>query len=124
MMTDQRHLVRASFWQELEPGYQAAVSMTAGVSSLAVKDCGNGSYTASARSVRAGILTLAATINGEMVGLPVTVAVEPGPLATLEACSSAPLHCKAGETLGLTSGSKTQPRASVLHTGTYLWHFK
>ena len=75
------------------------MSLHIGASSLAVEDCGNGSYTASACSIRAGILTLSATVNGEMVGLPVTVAVQPGPLTTLEASSLTALHCIAGETM-------------------------
>ena len=87
-----------------------------------MKDCGGGSYTASVSSIRAGILTLSATINGEMVGLPITVAVEPGPLATLVACSSAPLHCVAGagQRLWCRQGSaRAQPQAAVLDMGTF-----
>lgn len=70
-----------------------------GVSSLSVTDLGGGSYGATVCSSKAGILTLSATVNGEMVGLPATVAVDPAPLVSLVACTSVPLHCIAGISL-------------------------
>ena len=71
-------------------------SLSAGLSSLPVKDLGKGSYAATLSTAAAGIVTVSATVNGEAVGLPVTVAAEPGPLASLVACSSGPLRCTAG----------------------------
>ena len=59
-------------------------------------DLGGGSYAATVSSSRSGILTVSATVNGEMVGLPATVAVDAGPLASLAACTSALLQCIAG----------------------------
>jgi len=75
--------------------------MRAGLSSLPVKDLGKGSYAATLSAKSAGIVTVSATVNGEAVGLPVTVAAEPGPLASLVACSTGPLHCTAGWQLQL-----------------------
>ena len=68
----------------------------AGLSSLPVKDLGRGAYAATLTTAVAGIVTVSATVNGEAVGLPVTVAAEPGPLATLVACRTGPLRCTAG----------------------------
>ena len=68
----------------------------AGLSNLQVKDLGKGAYAATLSTSVAGIVTVSATVNGETVGLPVTVAAEPGPLASLVACTSGPLRCTAG----------------------------
>lgn len=78
-----------------------ALLRRAGTSSMAVKDCGDGSYTTAVVSSKASILTLSASINGEMVGLPITVAVEPRQLAALVPCSALRLHCVAGAALQL-----------------------
>ena len=61
-----------------------------------MKDLGKGNYAATLLTKSAGIVTVSATVNGEAVGLPVTVAAEPGTLASLVACSAGPLRCTAG----------------------------
>ena len=61
-----------------------------------MKDLGKGSYAATLFTKSAGIVTVSAMVNGEAVGLPVTVAAEPGTPASLVACNSGPLRCSAG----------------------------
>lgn len=56
----------------------------------------DGTYTAQLRPVKAGLLTLSALVNGELVGLPQTLAVAPGPLARLAPAQELLPHCTAG----------------------------
>jgi len=62
-----------------------------------VTDNKDGSHSAQLRAVRAGLLTLSAHVNGELVGLPQTLAVAPGPLAALAPALDLAPHCVAGE---------------------------
>ena len=59
-------------------------------------DNGDGTYTAELRPQRLGLVSLSAHVNGELVGLPQTLAVGPGPLASLALAQQQPLHCVAG----------------------------
>lgn len=61
-----------------------------------MSDSGNGTYAAQLRPLRAGLLTLSAVVNGELVGLPQTLAVAPGPLVTLSLAQEVPPRCTAG----------------------------
>jgi hypothetical protein len=61
-----------------------------------VTDNRNGTYTAQLRLQRSGLVSLSAHVNGELVGLPQTLAIGPGPLASLALAQQQPLHCIAG----------------------------
>ena len=56
----------------------------------------NGTYTTELHPKRSGLVSLSAHVNGELVGLPQTLAVGPGPLASLALAQQQPLHCVAG----------------------------
>lgn len=64
----------------------------------------DGTYTAQLRPQRSGLISLSAHVNGELVGLPQTLAVGPGPLASLALAQQQPLHSVAGGLSGLFMG--------------------
>jgi hypothetical protein len=69
----------------------------AGVSQVPVRDLGNGTYTAALEASKAGLVTVSASINGELIGLPVTIVAVAETLRSLLLATPSPVACVAGE---------------------------
>ena len=74
---------------------------------------GSGQHSAQVLSTRAGMVTLSARLNGELVGCPATIPVEAAELSALKLCSSGPLAITAGQ------HSSSNKLVSHSRTGSY-----
>lgn len=94
-------LVRDAHGNRTAGGDEVAleVESAAGVVSLPVADVGDGSYRATLAPTPAGLVTVSAKVNGELVGLPASLEVVPSTLASV-----APLLAGRGPRLDAVAG--------------------